>query len=46
MHANVSKNYKPKDVEGILVPVWKKNFVYDDTFITEHQQVRQAKHNK
>ena len=35
MHAKVSKNYKPKDVEGILVPVWEKNFcdrlLYDDT---------------
>ena len=52
MHAKVSKNYKPKDVEGILGPVWEKNFcgriLYDDTtsLITEHQQVRQAKHTR
>ena len=36
MHAKVSKNYKPKDVEGILVSVGRKIFVaarllYDDT---------------
>ena len=26
MHAKVSKNYEPKDVESILVPAWEKNF--------------------
>ena len=35
MHAKVSKNYKPKDMEGILVPVWEKSFhgrlLYNDT---------------
>ena len=35
MHAKVSKNYKPKDVEGILVSVWEENFcgrlLCDDT---------------
>ena len=43
----VSKNYKPKDVESILVPAWEKTFcVWSHNFITEHQQVRQAEHNK
>ena len=27
MHAKVSKDYKPKDVEGILVSVWEENFL-------------------
>ena len=35
LHAKVSENYKPKDVEGISVPVWDKKFcgrlLYDDT---------------
>ena len=46
MHAKLSKNYKPKDKESILVPVCEKNFcVLSHNFITEHQQVGQAKHN-
>ena len=35
MHDKVSKNYKPKDMEGILVSVWEKKvcgrLLYDDT---------------